>query len=161
MKFDHFSPVPELGGIDCIILEELQKNARTSFKQLSALTGVAPSTCLERVRNLRRSGVVSAFRADLDLARLGRPVEALIAIRFHTHSRDQLDPFVEYVFALPETIGLFNLTGEDDFIVHVAVADVDHLRTFVLDRLGSRAEIDHLRTALVYEHFRKHVIKLR
>jgi DNA-binding Lrp family transcriptional regulator len=56
--------------------------------------------------------------------------------------------------ALPETIGVFNVTGDDDFIVHVAVADVDHLRTFVLDRLGSRPEIDHLRTALVYEHFR-------
>jgi DNA-binding Lrp family transcriptional regulator len=137
---------------DRLILEALQKNARVSYKELSGLTGVASSTCLERVRSLRARGVIVRFRTEVDLQRLGRKLEALITIRFRAHSRPLVDPFVEYVLALPETLGLFNIAGPDDYLLHVAVADAAHLRTFVLDRLGSRNEIARLQTSLVYEH---------
>ncbi len=145
--------------INRVILAELQKNARISYKDLAALTGAAPSTCLERVRSLRARGIIRGFRAEVDLPRLGRKLEALIAIRFRTHARDLVDPFVGYLLSLPETLGLFNVTGDDDYLLHVAVADADQLHAFVLDRLGSRPEVDHLRTALVYKHFRKPVIE--
>jgi DNA-binding Lrp family transcriptional regulator len=66
---------------------------------------------------------------------------------------------VEYVLSLPETIGLFNVSGEDDYLLHVAITDSDHLHAFVLDRLGIRPEIAHVRTSLVYRHLRKPVIE--
>ena len=144
---------------DRLILEALQENARTSYKQLATLTGAAPSTCLERVRSLRARGVIRGFRAEIDLRPLGRKLEALIAIRFRAHARPLVDPFVEYVLALPETLGLFNLAGPDDYLLHVAVADTAQLRTFVLDRLGNRSEIAHLQTSLVYEHRTKPVVQ--
>lgn len=145
--------------IDHLILAALQKNGRISYKELAALTGVAPSTCLERVRNLRRRGHIRGFHAEVDLPSLGRKLQAMIAIRFRTHTRDMVDPFVNYLLSLPETLALFNVTGDDDYLLHVAVADADHLRTFVLDRLGTRPEVDHLRTAVVYQHMRKRVIE--
>jgi DNA-binding Lrp family transcriptional regulator len=144
----------ELDRIDRLILEALQKNARTSYKDLAALTGVAPSTCLERVRSLRARGVIAGFRAELDLSKIGRDVEALIAIRVRRHDRDVVDPLVEYLLALPETLSLFNVTGDDDYLLHVAVGDVGRLHEFVLDRLGTRPEVEHVRTSLVYEHRR-------
>jgi DNA-binding Lrp family transcriptional regulator len=145
--------------IDYLILAALQKNARTSYTELAALTGVAPSTCLERVRGLRARGRIRGFRAEVDLPALGRKLQALISIRFRTHTRDLVDPFVNYVLSLPETVGLFSVTGDDDYLLHVAVADADHLHAFVLDRLGTRPEVGHLRTALVYQHLRKQVIE--
>jgi DNA-binding Lrp family transcriptional regulator len=144
---------------DRLILEALHENARTSYKELATLTGAAPSTCLERVRSLRARGVIRGFRAEIDLRPLGRKLEALIAIRFRAHARPLVDPFVEYVLALPETLGLFNLAGPDDYLLHVAVADTAQLRTFVLDRLGNRSEIAHLQTSLVYEHRTKPVVQ--
>jgi DNA-binding Lrp family transcriptional regulator len=144
----------ELDRIDRIVLERLQKNARSSYKELAALTGVAPSTCLERVRRLHAQGVLTGFRAEIDLRRLGRKLEALIAIRFRAHDRDLVDPFVDYALSLPETVGLFNLSGDDDYLLHVAVEDSDQLHEFVLDRLGARPEIEHVRTSLVYRHLR-------
>ena len=149
----------DLDRIDRLILTELQKNARASFKQLSTLTGTAPSTCLERVRGLRARGVIAGFRADVSLRSLGRKLEAVIAIRFLSHARASVDPFVAYVLSLSETVALFNVTGDDDYLLHVAVADTDHLRRFVLDRLGSRPEVDHVRTLVVYQHLRKAVLE--
>jgi DNA-binding Lrp family transcriptional regulator len=145
--------------IDHLILAALQKNARISYKDLAALTGVAPSTCLERVRNLHARGCIRGFHAEVDLSSLGRKLQAMIAIRFRVHTRDLVDPFVNHLLSLPETLALFNVTGDDDYLLHVAVADADHLRNFVIDQLGTRPEVDHLRTALVYTHIRKQVIE--
>ncbi len=151
--------MPAYDRIDRLILGELQKNARLSYKQLSAVTGVAPSTCLERVRRLRARGVISGFRAEVNLPRIGRKLEALIAIRFRSHARELVDPFVEYLLALPETVAVFNVAGDDDYLLHVAVADTDGLHALVLDRLGTRPEIDHVRTSLIYTHAHKRVIE--
>ena len=141
-----------LDRTDAAILEALQKNARISYTELGARTGLAPSTCLERVRQLQRRGVIRGFRADLDLDRIGRRLQALIAIRFRQHSRGLVAPFVDYLLGLPETIALFNLAGPDDYLLHVGVSDARHLQAFVLDRLGERDEVAHLQTSLVYEH---------
>jgi len=48
----------ELDSVDRALLVELQKDARQTNKALAAKVGVAPSTCLERVRELRARGVV-------------------------------------------------------------------------------------------------------
>jgi DNA-binding Lrp family transcriptional regulator len=149
----------DLDPIDRTILAILQKNARTSYKDLSSLVGVAPSTCLERVRALQARGVITGYRAEVDPASVGRKLEALIAVRFRTHDRALVDPFVEYVLSLPETLGLFNVSGEDDYLLHVAVADSDQLHGVVLDRLGVRSEVEHVRTSLVYRHLRKDAIE--
>jgi DNA-binding Lrp family transcriptional regulator len=149
----------DVDQIDRTIIEQLQKNARISYKDLASRAGVAPSTCLERVRGLREREVIRGFRADVDLAALGRGLQALIAIRFRTHERGLVDPFVEHVLGLPETVGLFNVTGDDDYLLHVGVADAKHLRDFVLDRLGVRPEVGHVRTAIVFEHLHKPVLE--
>jgi DNA-binding Lrp family transcriptional regulator len=143
---------------DTAILEALQKNARISYKDLGALTGLAPSTCLERVRQLRQRGVIRGFRADIDPELIGRGLQALISIRFRQHSRGLVAPFFNYVLGLPETLALFNLTGPADYLLHVAVPDTRHLQAFVVDQLGERDEIAHLQTSLIFEHQTKAAI---
>src|SRR5258708_14714643 len=117
----------DLDRIDRLILTELQKNARASFKQLSTLTGAAPSTCLERVRGLRARGVIAGFCADVSLRSLGGKLEAMIAIRFQSHARASVDPFVAFVLSLSETVALFNVTVDDDYLLLLAAADPPHL----------------------------------
>ena len=56
--------------------------------------------------------------------------------------------------ALPETIGVFVVSGDEDFLIHVAVADNQDLYAFVIDRLTQRPEVADVRTSVVYEHLR-------
>ncbi|MEV6151292.1 Lrp/AsnC family transcriptional regulator [Nonomuraea sp. NPDC052129] len=141
----------ELDSIDLAILAELQKDARLPNKDLAERLGVAPSTALERVRSLRRRGVITAFRAAVDTARLGRPLQALLALRVRPHTSRIVDPLRTFVLGLPETITLFHVAGTEDFLVHVAVADADHLHRLALERFLIRAEIVHLHTTLIFK----------
>lgn len=117
------------------------------------------STALERTRALRDSGVIQGATLDLDLAAMGRPVQALIAVRIRPPSREIIESFRDWVTALPETIGVFVVSGNEDFLVHIAVADTQGLYDFVIDRLTQRREVSDVRTSVVYEHLRTKVLK--
>ncbi|MFF3441050.1 Lrp/AsnC family transcriptional regulator [Streptosporangium sp. NPDC002721] len=140
----------ELDSVDRRILAELQKDARLPNKDLAERVGVAPSTALERVRSLRRRGVIGAFRAEVDPATLGRPLQALLALRVRPHTSQLVDPLRAFVLGLPETIALFHVAGPQDFLVHVAVADADRLHRLLLEKFLVRPEIVHVETTLIY-----------
>jgi DNA-binding Lrp family transcriptional regulator len=145
--------------LDSAILRRLQRNARETNRDIAEAVGMAPSTTLERIRSLRRRGVIRGFHADVDLRSLGRPVQALIAVRIRPPSRATIEAFRNWVRELPETIGVFVVTGDQDFLIHVAVPDTDALYAFVIDRLTERPEIADVRTSVVYEHLRRSVVE--
>ncbi|MGI8974592.1 MAG: Lrp/AsnC family transcriptional regulator [Gaiella sp.] len=152
------TPAP-LDRIERELVRALQNNARISNKDLAAAVGLAPSTTLERVRRLRERGVIRGFHAIVDLALLGRPTQAMIAVRLRVHHRDEIGAFYDHVLNLPETVALYHVSGPDDYLVHVAVPDTDRLRTFVLDDLTGRPEVDHVETRVIFEYVRTPAIE--
>jgi DNA-binding Lrp family transcriptional regulator len=143
-----------LDELDTAILRELQADARRTNRDVAAAVGVAPTTALDRTRSLRQRGIIRGTRLDLDLTKLGRPVQALIAVRIRPPNRTVIEAFRDWAAGLPETIGLFVVTGLEDFLLHIAVADNEGLYTFVIDRLTQRPEVADVRTSVVYEHIR-------
>jgi DNA-binding Lrp family transcriptional regulator len=142
----------DLDELDKAILRELQADARRTNKDIAAAVGVSPSTALERTRSLRERGVIRGAILDLDLAAIGRGVQALIAVRIRPPSRRNIEGFRNWVSQMPETVGVFVVSGSEDFLVHVAVKDNQDLYGFVIDRLTERPEIADVRTSVVYEH---------
>jgi DNA-binding Lrp family transcriptional regulator len=149
------APVDEL---DTAILAELQRDARQTNRAVAAAVGVAPTTALDRVRALVRRGVIRGSRLEVDLPQLGRGVQALIAVRIRPPSRERIDAFRTWAIGLHEVVGVFVVSGAEDFLLHVAVHDNEALYAFVIDRLTERAEVADVRTSVVYEHVRPAVI---
>jgi len=139
----------ELDSVDRRLLRELQKDARQTNKALAAKVGLAPSTCLERVRELRASGAIRAFRAEVEPAAVGRPMEAILSLQQRASQRGYIESLLDHVSSLPETVQAMALTGTTDFIVHVAVRDMQHLRDLVW-ALTERPEIARIQSSLVF-----------
>lgn len=142
----------ELDAVDHAILRRLEADARITNNALAEAVGVAPSTCLMRVRALRAAGVIRGFHADIDPAAMGRDLQAMVSVRLQAGSRGQLAAFSRELAARPEVLDVFFLAGLDDFLVHVAVPDTAALRAFVLDQLTERPEVATTQTSLVFEH---------
>jgi len=145
---------PPLDAVDRAILEALSENARLPNNRLAERVGVAPSTCLARVNALREGGVLLGFHAEIDLAALGRPLQAMIAVRLAAHAREQIDAFTNAVRQLPGVLSVFHMTGVTDYLVWVAAADMQELREFVVDHLATHPAVAHAETSLIYEHRR-------
>ena len=144
--------------LDSALLAALQADGRRSNRDLAAALGVAPSTSLERVRSLRARGVLTGVHAAVDLPAVGRPVQAMVTVRLRPQSRATVHGFRNFVAGLPETLQVFITTGTEDVLVHVAVPSTEALQNFVLDSLTKRREVAGVRTEVVYEHVRNHVV---
>jgi DNA-binding Lrp family transcriptional regulator len=145
--------------VDRAILRELQHDARQTNRDLAAKAGVSPSTSLERVRLLREHGIITGYHAALDLEAAGRPVQALISVRIRPPARPIIEGFREWAAQLPETIGLFVTSGAHDFLIHIAVPDVNGVYAFVIDRLTDRREVADVQTTLAFEHVQSYRIE--
>lgn len=151
--------VEPLDDLDRAILRELQGDSRRTNREVAAAVGVSPTTALDRTRGLRERGVIRAAVLDVDLAAIGRPVQALIAVRIRPPTRANIEGFRSWAAGLPETLGVFVTSGTEDFLVHVAVPGNDHLYAFVIDRLTEREAVADVRTSVVYEHLRNHHVQ--
>lgn len=143
--------MPTMDELDSAIVEQLQADARQSNRELARKLGIAPSTCLERVRSLTQRGVIRGYHADIDLNALNRGVQAFIAVQVRPLSRTVIDAFKDAVGKMPEVLAVFVLAGGDDFLLHVAVQDLDRLHSFLVDRLSKRREIVSFRSSVIYQ----------
>ncbi len=143
-----------LDDIDRRLLRELAADARLPNNALAARVGIAPSTCLGRVRALRQAGVIRGYHADVDPAALDRPIQAMISVRLQSHARGHIPAFMTKIAKLPEVLNVFFLGGADDFHVHIAATSTDNLRDFVVVNLSGDPDVALTETNLIFEHVR-------
>jgi len=145
----------EIDEIDQALIRLLSQNARITNAQLAQETGIAQSTCISRVRALVSKGIIQGFSANVDPAALGLGLQVLISVTLRATARQQLSQFMEEMRKLPEVVQVFFLGGSEDFIVHLAVRDSEHVREFVLANLSANPSVANTRTNMVFEHFHK------
>lgn len=150
-KMVHTPTGVPLDRIDQRLVTLLHQDGRMPNATLAREVGVAESTCLVRVRSLRERGVIRGIHADIDPAMVGRPVQALIAVRFGGHRRSHFEQFRAEVPRLPGVLSAYHVSGATDYFVHVACESADALRDFVLDHLTNRPGVLHAETALIFD----------
>jgi Lrp/AsnC family leucine-responsive transcriptional regulator len=113
------------------LLHELQQDGRVSFAELARRVGLSTPAVAERVRNLEAAGIVRGYRAEIDLARVGLPILAVVRMSV---MGDVLSRITAMARELPEVLECHRATGADSFIMKVAVSSVGHLEKLI-DRL--------------------------
>lgn len=141
-----------LDPTDRAIVRLLSANGRMPNNALAEAVGIAPSTCLGRVRSLVERGVIRGFHADVDPAAIGLRIQVLIAVRLQADARSSIGSFARDIAKLPGVMNVFFLGGADDFIIHVAAANTDALRDFVAEHLSRRPDVANTVTNLIFEH---------
>ncbi len=111
---------------DLRILAELQADARITLAELGRRVHLSQPAVTERVRKLEGAGVVSGYHAKLNLAALGYGIRALVRV-----GRADYQRMLRLVEGTPEIVNAWNVTGEDSWVLEIAVTDVAHLDTVV------------------------------
>ena len=144
-------PAATLDQVDRQLLKALAENADVTNKALAGRLGLAESTCAYRVRALREAGVVTGTRAQLDLALLGYPLQAIVMVRLGSHTMTNVNQLYDSLAATPGVLQAFHVAGADDFYLHVAVENAEALRDFVLQHVTTHRVVRQTETHLVFE----------
>lgn len=144
-------PEQALHATDRAILAALIEDGRMTNAALAARVGLAESTCAYRVRALRESGVITDIAARVDLAAVGRPIQAVIQVQLASHSRTHIDALFDRLVAIPGALSVVHVAGDNDFHVHVAVASPERLRDLILEHITSHPAVTKTETQLIFE----------
>ncbi|WP_431132073.1 Lrp/AsnC family transcriptional regulator [Variovorax paradoxus] len=117
---------PALDAHDTRILAELQADARLTMAELGRRVHLSQPAVTERVKKLEAAGVISGYRATVNLGKLGYGIRAIIRVGRADYAR-----VVELVQQTPECVNAYNVTGDDSWILEIAVIDVSHLDAVV------------------------------
>lgn len=147
--------LPSLDRTDFALLAAVQDEGRLSNKELAARVGLAPSSCLERMRKLQDTGVIRGWHADVDPEAVGLGLVALVAVELGRHTREDLDAFDAHLRTIPEVTQSWSLAGRIDYLVAVACHDPLHLERVTVDRFAGRPEVRRLETWLVFRQERQ------
>lgn len=145
---------PLIDDVDHKILEVLAVEARIPNNALADRVGIAPSTCLGRVRSLVERGVIRGFYADIDPEAVGHSLQAIIAVRLKVDARNVIHSFAERLAGMAEVRNVFFIAGGQDFLVHVVAQDTAELRQFVVVNLSGSPEVASTETNFIFEHLR-------
>ena len=105
----------EMQPVDLRIVALLSTQGRMSNATLASRLGIAASTCHGRLVALTRNGVIRGFHADIDPNKVGRSVQAMIAVRLNNDARGRLAPFARYLADLPDVL---NVSSSRAFLNH-------------------------------------------
>jgi Lrp/AsnC family transcriptional regulator, leucine-responsive regulatory protein len=128
-------PKPDLDAIDRRIIAELQADARLTNVDLADRVGLSPSPCLRRVKRLERQGYIEGYRAILRRERVGLGFSVFIEIKIDGHANERALKFEKTISAMPEVIACHLVSGEADYLLEVAVPDLEHYQRFLVGKL--------------------------
>lgn len=131
-----------LDEIDHKILSLLGQDAALKNKDLAKRVGVAPSTCLARVRRLEQHGFIVGYRAIVARSGLGARLEGLADIRFQELTPELTREFGRLVESAPEIVEAHRIAGRSDYVVRFCGGDMTAWNAFRerLDALGCNAK---------------------
>lgn len=145
------SPAVDLDAYDTRILAELQADARLSMAELGRRVHLSQPAVTERVRKLEAAGVITGYRATVNLGALGYGIRAIVRAGRAEYAR-----MVKLIQQSPEVINAYNVTGEDSWLLEIAVIDVAHLDAVVT----KFCLLTETSTAIILNATRQHQVML-
>jgi Lrp/AsnC family transcriptional regulator, leucine-responsive regulatory protein len=140
-----------LDSTDKRILTALQRDGRMSTVDLAAAIGLSPTPIARRLRELETSGVIQGYTAVVDPRKVGSAIQAVVQIKLEQHTDEAAERFQRTMAELPQVSACYAMTGDMDFLLHVAVRDVDALSDFTLRRLLRIPGVRDMRTSIVLQ----------
>lgn len=144
-----------LDRTDLRILRELQRDGRLPIVELAERISLSPTACQRRVKKLEESGVIERYAAQLSPAALGQQIQAFVRVAIERQSRDAAAAFHAAVQKLPEVRACYVMTGDQDYLLHVWVADLQAFAEFSMQKLIALPGVKDVRSSLVLEAVKK------
>lgn len=135
--------------IDRKLLTLLQADASRTNAQLADEVGLAPSSCLRRIRRLEAAGLILRTVAILDPVRAGKNLKVILAVELTRHDEPNRRRFLELAARQPAVVQAYGVTGQTDVILMLRVADMDEVTALCELLFGEGSNVTRYYTMVV------------
>jgi len=138
-----------MDAIDKKLLGLLQEDTKKTTKELSMVLNLSVTAVYERIKKLEREGVIKKYVALLDAKKVEKAFLVFCHIKLVQHTKDFITTFENEVMQLNEVLECFHVSGDYDYILKVAVQDMEAFREFMVTKLTGLQHIGSTHSSFV------------
>lgn len=150
----------QIDDYDLKMLTLLQTNGRLTNQELSELIGLSASQCSRRRIALEQAGQILGYHARLAPNAIGLECLGLIEVRLINHTADYVERFHQMLDEVDAIIDAYKTTGDADYLLKVAVADLQGLSDLISRILSQNKSVSHLKTSVVLNRLKENGVVL-
>lgn len=140
-----------IDAADKRLITALRENGRISWVNLAEKVNLSASACQRRVEALQAAGVIKKFTVDLDPLSMGQTIHAFINVKVERQNVDTANAFRARITSYPEVQACYKLSGNIDYLINVAAADIKALSSFIDNKLLALEGVVDASSAIVLE----------
>ena len=140
---------------DILLLKLLQEDADYTIKELANKTGLTMTPVYERIKKLKRSGIIKKKVMIIDPKKAGFNLLAFCNVSLKEHSLKFLTLFEDNIQSLPEVQACYHIAGQYDYLLVVYAKDMDEYQHFITTKLAAIENIAHVQSSFVMKVIKK------
>lgn len=149
-----------MDAIDLKILKALHEDARLTHQQLSDQVGLSPTPCARRIRKLEADDIITGYSARIDESQMGFGFSVFVSVRLDQQIDDRLQSFEAEVRLFPEVVDCWLMTGSFDYLLRVAVRDLNEFELFLTGRLTKLPGVASLESSIPIRRVKNQATRL-
>ncbi|WDF77154.1 Lrp/AsnC family transcriptional regulator [Mucilaginibacter sp. KACC 22773] len=126
----------KLDKFDIGILNALQKDCRISCKKIGAEIGLSETPVQLRIQHMVEGGYIRQFTALLDPKKAGYGLIGYVQAKLAEHTEECLTSFMAEAVKLTEVTECYHMSGAYDFLMRVAISDMEEYSQILLKKLA-------------------------
>lgn len=120
-----------MDDIDRTILSMLQENADIPGKIIADAVHLSTSAVERRIARLKQDGIIERIVAVVSPKAVDRSLSILVELEIQNEHRHTLEQFQRWLDRAPEVQSCWYVTGDMDYVLLVAVRDLDEYNGFI------------------------------
>ena len=142
-------PNVEIDDKDRAILQLLQENAKITVREIAHQVHLSPTPVHERIKRMEDTGVIRQYAALVDHSKVKKGLMIICYVSLKEHNKRSGAKFIKLINELKEVIECYNISGEFDFMLKVAVENMDAYYDFHVNKLSQLENIGQLQSTFV------------
>jgi len=141
--------------VDLVILKMLVKDGLCTNKEIAAKLNLTTTPVHERVKRLRRDGIIEKYTIELNRKALRKNLLVFVSVSLKEHAAEYLEKFERDVQTLPQVVECYCISGGADFLLKIIVEDMDEYKVFILNKLSALANIGNTQSQFVVKEVKQ------
>jgi Lrp/AsnC family leucine-responsive transcriptional regulator len=146
-----------MDAIDKRILMVLQNDAKANIKIIAEKSGLSVSPTFARIKKLEQFGYIKKYVALLDEVKIGKSIQVFCQVTLSIHSKEVIDNFKKQIAKLHDVMGCYHVSGNYDFLLKIAVKDMNEYQQFAVEKLSVIEGISNVQSTFVLEEIKNEV----
>lgn len=134
---------------DKAILRYIQSNAKATVREIAANVHLSATPVHERIKRMEEERVIIQYATLLDHSRINKGLTAICYISLKEHNKKSGGKFIKTLSEMPEVTEFYIISGAFDFMLKIAVENMDDYYNFHVNKLGQVENIAQVQSTFI------------